>query len=576
MANNITVVHKVKVKKFRGLRNLEIDLGKRLTVICGKNGTSKSTILGVIAQIFSFRRDYSKSPAEILSFKTLTGENFKSKFQDHFRFSETFDTAGSMDVEISLYDGAEKAEKNPTLALYAYQDRAKARPVVRGNTKINGASSSRNVTHPVIYLSLNRLMPITLRTSYVKRDVEYLQNNIDEFRALNNQLLNKEGISVVTATEGTIKSAVVHGDDYDQESVSAGEDNVGQLLQALFSFKKLKEEYPDYHGGVLLIDEADAGLFPAAQIQFIDILAKQAKALDLQVVLTSHSPTMIEYIHQMSSIDRQGNFKTIYLTDSLGPIRVAEDYSWARIHADLLIKTAGVGSGISLPKINVYFEDKEAVDFFDAVLTNQKIRKLLNPLKNITLGCTNYKQLIDKKIPEFYRNSLIVFDADVTGVDDVFNVVKLPGLLPPDQLLFDFLYKLPADDPFWANNPHFFTKPVFIKISQPIIARLKLTAADGQDFDLLTKIKAVKTDGGKERTRDFFKNFYKTPEIQSVVTGGVKFNPFRLWSAQNNVQAEAFRLSFVKSLMGVLTRGVGINASSLIYINEEGKVCTTY
>ncbi|WP_421551542.1 AAA family ATPase [Pseudomonas yamanorum] len=576
MAKNITVVHKVKVNKFRGLEDVEIDLGKRLTVICGKNGTSKSTILGVIAQIFSFRKDYSKIPAEMLPFKTLTGDSFKSKFQEHFRFSEKFDVPGSMDVEIFLYDGAEMVEINPTLGLYASQDRSKARPVVRGNTKINGASSSRNVTHPVIYLSLNRLMPITLRSSYVRRDVEYLEANIDEFRALNNKLLNKEGISVVTATEGTIKSAVVHGDDYDQESVSAGEDNVGQLLQALFSFKKLKEEYPDYHGGVLLIDEADAGLFPAAQIQFIDILARQAKLLNLQVVLTSHSPTMIEYIHQLSSVDRQGNFKTIYLTDSLGPIRVAQDYSWARIHADLLIKTAGIGSGISLPKVNVYFEDKEAVDFFDAVFTNQKVRKLLSPLKNITLGCGNYKQLIEKKIPEFCRNSLIVFDADVIGVDDIFNVVKLPGLLPPDQLIFDFLYKLPATDSFWANNPKFFTRSVFTRVAQPIIARLNITAADGTDFDLLTKIKAVKGDGGKERTRDFFKDFYKTDEIQSVVQGGVKFNPFRLWLAQNPLQAEAFRLSFVKSLMGVLTRGVGINASSLIYIDEEGKICTSY
>jgi AAA15 family ATPase/GTPase len=576
VAKNVTVVHKIKINKFRGLDGIEIGLGKRLTVICGKNGTSKSTILGVIAQIFSFRTDYSTVPAQTLPFKTLTGDNFKSKFQDHFRFSEKFDVPGSMDVEISLYDGAEQVEKKPTLGLYDSKDRSKARPVVRGNTKVNGASSSRNVTHPVIYLSLNRLMPITLRGLYVKRDVEFLEANIDEFRALNNKLLNKNGLSVVTATEGTIKSAVVHGDDYDQESVSAGEDNVGQLLQALFSFKKLKSEYPDYHGGVLLIDEADAGLFPAAQIQFIDILAKQAKLLDLQVVLTSHSPTMIESIHQLSELDREGNFKTIYLTDSFGSIRVGENYSWARIHADLLTKTAGGGSGVPLPKVNVYFEDKEAVDLFDAILTSVKVRKLLSPLRNITLGCGNYKQLIEKKIPEFYRNSVIVFDADVDGVDDIFNVVKLPGLLPPDQLLFDFLYKLPADDSFWMDNNCFFTKKVFTQIAHPIVTRLNITAADGVVFDLGSKVRSFKDASSKERTREVFKAFYKTDEIQALLKGGVKFNPFRMWVSRNAEAAEAFRNEFVRSLMGVLSRGIGINASSLIYFDESGKVRTTY
>ncbi|MCV4777503.1 AAA family ATPase, partial [Escherichia coli] len=72
--------------------------------------------------------------------------------------------------------------------------------------------------------------------------------------------------SSVTATKGTIDSMVVHGDNYDHQSVSVGEDNVGQLIQAIFSFKRLKETYSDYHGGILLIDEADAGLFPAAQL----------------------------------------------------------------------------------------------------------------------------------------------------------------------------------------------------------------------------------------------------------------------------------------------------------------------
>ncbi|MDT1827834.1 ATP-binding protein, partial [Acinetobacter baumannii] len=86
----------------------------------------------------------------------------------------------------------------------------------------------------------------------------------------------------------------VHGNNYDHESVSVGEDNTGQILMALFSFQKLKEEYVDYHGGILLIDEIDAGLFPAAQVELIKILESFAKRLNLQIIFTTHSPIVIQ------------------------------------------------------------------------------------------------------------------------------------------------------------------------------------------------------------------------------------------------------------------------------------------
>ena len=56
MSKNITSIKKLNVLKFRALNNLDINLGQRVTVICGKNGTAKSTILGLLAQIFGFEK----------------------------------------------------------------------------------------------------------------------------------------------------------------------------------------------------------------------------------------------------------------------------------------------------------------------------------------------------------------------------------------------------------------------------------------------------------------------------------------------------------------------------------------
>ena len=84
-----TQLKKLIIEKFRALNNVEVEFGDAITVICGKNGTSKSSILGIAAQIFSFDKDYVKD--EPISYKQITGLPFKSKYRDHFRISQTFD-----------------------------------------------------------------------------------------------------------------------------------------------------------------------------------------------------------------------------------------------------------------------------------------------------------------------------------------------------------------------------------------------------------------------------------------------------------------------------------------------------
>lgn len=568
MANQITKLNKLQVIKFRGLKDVNIEFGSKLTVICGKNGTSKSTILGIVAQIFSFSKDQSKKPVTILTnYKTLTNRSFKSAFNEHFRLSEEYDTAGSMDVKISLYDAnVNKHLDKLTLGLYGYKDRVKARPIVRGNDGIPGANQSRNVTHPVIYLSLARLLPITLRTDYATRDVQYISDNSEEIRVMNNQLLLKTTGSTVTATKGVIDSMVVHSDNYDHESVSVGEDNVGQIIQAIFSFKRLKETYPDYHGGILLIDEADAGLFPAAQYELIKILTKAAKQYDLQIIMTSHSPLIIEDIYNRSKQDDK-SFKTIYLTDTYGDIKTRNNLSWPDINADLHVQTVKIDEDLNLPKANVYFEDREGFDFFKQLIIDRKINKIINPLGNINISCSAILDLMARKIPEFTSKSLIVLDGDVAN-DNGDNAKKakkeknlclLPHILPPDQMIFEFLYNLPPDDDYWENRNRF-TKPVFNKIATEIVTTLKLGKAP---INLLDEINAFKK--GKQGIlgviRKLFKDFAHAPEFRSMVDGPVKYNPYRYWVTKNSAISDQYKFDFVKSLKLVMTTGHGVDSA---------------
>lgn len=553
-----TLLKSMTVKNFRNMKEISFEFGERITVISGKNGTAKSTILGLVAQIFNFDKDVIKN--NTLNFKTLDNKPFKSQFSEHFRLSNNFDKPGEMDVRYNVFDAYFNKDINDLrLTMTATQGRSH-RAVVRNNLPTpHSNNTSRNVTHPVIYLSLKRLLPIPERENDKVNNIDYLQQNVEEFTSCCNEIIGKATGSNITSTTGLVDSSVVHDNNYDHQSVSTGEDNVGQIVQALFSFKKLKEDYTDYHGGILIIDEVDAALFPYSQNKIIDTLLHFSKLYDIQVIVSTHSPIIIEKVFNKSQVKKQ-YFRNIFLTAVFGKLEVKDDYGWRNIYNDLMIKTNDISEDLKLPIVNVYFEDGEAVALFNRLIKSRKVKKIINILDEVSMGCGNYITLMNKNIPEFKNKSIIVFDADVKekiGNSIYPNIVFLPSSQPPDRLLFYFLYSLKADDKFWNNNIQF-TKEVFFTCNNvtKIISRLSLDEfTTFEDFD--RKVSLDLNDQDKNELRNIFKHFYKDEKIQSLFKK-VKTNPFEYYLKLNPSIREGFENDFVEKLLKVLTDGLGV------------------
>lgn len=567
-----TKLKKITIEKFRALNNVDVEFGDYITVICGKNGTSKSSILGIAAQIFSFEKDYVTG-ANLRPYKQISGKGFKSKYSEHIRISERFDVPGSLSASILLHEGYTDQVASANLELMTRTDdetkKILPRPVIRKNSTATG-NTSRNFTHPVIFLSLKRLYPIADR-DYKAIDFDYLKAHEPEFIALTNELLNRSSTQA-TGTHGTITSAVSHADNYDHESVSAGEDNAGQIIMALLSFKKLKAEYADYKGGLLLIDEADAGLFPTAQINLLKIFDRECRKLDLQVVMTSHSPVMIEYAYEQSQHAHSKKFKTVYLSNTYGDVKVIQDWSWAKISADIHTRTVKAGSTTILPSINVYFEDKEAEDLFVALVNRQPLKKWLTQMTGIKMGSPNYVYLLDRKVPEFSVNSVICLDEDARDKlkgKDFKTVVILPGNLPPDQLIFEHLYNLPSDDAFWQNNLQF-SRDVFTNTAgREVIRELSIK---GAKVDLKERLAAYQ---GNKVKRDIFKNFYNSEEIQSLVSASVRpSNAWNHWVKMNPTATNVFLEAFRGVLYGVMKNGYAVDDAKLSALEVKLKKVT--
>jgi len=577
-----TYLKNITIEKFRALKNVKVEFGDYITVICGKNGTSKSSILGIAAQIFSFEKDYAKD--EALSFRQIAGGTFKSQYKEHFRFSKTFDIPGSMIVNIELHDGYTNQAATAILELMkrsvldGTEPKALPRPVIRNNSIASG-NTSRNFTHPVIFLSLKRLYPIADRT-YKINDFDYLEKNKREFISLTNELLNRSS-SHATGTVGTINSAVAHGQNYDHESVSAGEDNAGQIILALMSFKRLKEEYFDYKGGLLLIDEADAGLFPTAQRNLLKILERECKSLNLQVVMTTHSPVLIEYSFEESQRPYGKRYRTIYLSNTYGDVQVMQDWSWAQISADINTKTIATSFDTFLPKVNVYFEDKEAADFLAALMNRQPIKNFTIPMLDVNMGCGNYLEMIRKKVPEFSEKSVICLDSDAVSLVKgkcPKTVVILPGALPPDQLIFEHLYNLPANHDFWVNTL-LFTREVFTNSAAEVI---RVLAINGSTVEIEERVsvfqsdKLAKDQGDKAtKVRDIFKRFYKNAEFQMLLSSGMKpYNPWKHWVKSNPEASNTFLENFKNALHDVMKDGYAVDTAKLAALVLKLKKCS--
>ncbi|EXI62812.1 hypothetical protein MHD_06720 [Mannheimia granulomatis] len=569
-----TVLKTMHIQNFRNLQDVEIEFGTRITVISGKNGTAKSTILGLIAQVFNFDKDYVKNTD--LNYQTLNGKKFKSDFSEHFRLSEKYDRPGDMNVGYQVYDAYFGQEiPNLRLGLYDYKDR-KHRTVVRNNLPTPySKNTSRNVTHPVIYLNLKRLYPIAERDESVV-DNGYLIQYKDEFISVCSEIIGKSNNSITSTKGSIINSSVVHGDTYDHKSVSAGEDNIGQIVQALFSFKKLSEDYTDYHGGLLIIDEIDAGLFPFAQDKIIDKLQYYARTYNVQIIVTSHSPIIIEKIFDKSK-NNPKEFKNIFLSQAHGVLEIKKDYQWTDIYADLFITTKVKSGNIVFPEVNVYFEDGEAYDFFNRLVTSRKIKKVIKMLKDVSMGCDNYHYLISKNIPEFEHKSIIVLDGDEAKSDKkkhkkTFstqkNIATLPTIQPPDRLLFKFLFELPPNDDFWHNTLGF-TKEVFFNTgpAQAIINRLKLTNDNIYNFDHI--VEQDLNDQTKGGLREMFKTFYKDERLQQMIANKSTC-PFAYFLRKNPNYVQEFNRKFIECLKYVLQYGFGEQKSKIeSYFNVQ-------
>lgn len=453
------IINKVHIEKFRGFTDVNFSLGSYVTLIAGQNGTQKSTLLGILSQTFTIpSKDHSFSDE-----KPLIGGSYRSSFADKFKLSPERDLAGSHEWTLFFHD-SELHEDIGEDGGFTVESIPRTANSIRFWQKGTREAGSGYIQLPVLYLSLKRLIPIAEAGKVQEKDIQLTAEEQSWFtKHYKKVLISRDNLQTIDYIEGPSKNTLgVSTEHYDWQSNSAGQDNLGKILLAILSFKRLKANHPEeYQGGILAIDEIDATLYPGSQVQLLELLASISSKDKIQIIATTHSLQMLEKLSELKRMRGRGKqFNTVYLTKQDNKILAEETPSFEDILHNLNVS---LGNSEEVKTISVYTEDVECIQFAKAILQGNKFHLKYEPL---TMGCNNYLELGRKKVPSFqHPNSIVVLDGDVRnklpkGPATLKNYICLPGELNPESLLADFLEALPDAHPFWKQKKSHYSHQV--------------------------------------------------------------------------------------------------------------------
>ena len=442
------MLDRIDITDFRAFKNQSILLGSNVTVISGRNSTGKSTVLGMLGNSGELKKGIAT---------TYWGTQFRSEFSEIFKGSEKYDLSE---------DGNETNDYRHFRTTWQTIKTGKRFRIIpyRSDETIK---TNAKFELPIIYLGLSRLFPIG------EANGDGIRKNSTKFKSdehkkwflgaykdiLSLPFDNITDVSNYTISESDKKHGVgINTEKYDYLTNSAGQDNLGQILLSMLSFRHLKElGILHKFQGLLLIDEVDSTLHPSAQNRLLDFMIKETKAIGYQIVFTTHSTSLLKYISLKTEYNKseRNSIELYYMTNANRTLEIKRNINYCEIEFDLMVQ-----SMVQNPhKIKVYSEDEENRWFIKSLLS--KYMPYIE-LLDVAIGCNSLLTLF-KGDPAYFGNMLLSFDGDVkdSDIDKLIgkplrektnNIIKLPGTVRPEQIIYEYLCQLPPEHPYLSRT----------------------------------------------------------------------------------------------------------------------------
>lgn len=382
----------IEIDNIRGWEGQRIRFPFPIVAISGENGSGKSTIIQACAA--AYQKYKSKGSVK------QKGTKYASDF-----FPTTFwDDISNASVKFGYTEGKEVKEGS-----------------IRKHTERWKGNVERPI-RPVQFLDLSRIVPISGRTGYAKiaksTHTEASAELFDQDRLgrLSNILGHKyEQAKMAIASVDLERPIPVLGrtkSAYSGYHQGQGETTIAELIQA---------DLPMY--GLILIDEIESSLHPRAQRRLIRDLATVCRERELQIILTTHSPYVLEELPKEARLQ-------IFEQDGERQAMIGVSPEFALSHMD----------DISHPECEIYVEDEAAKTLLTEMLS-QRDRDLGSRLLITTFGAASvgYQlgQMVEGK--RWPRPVGVFLDGDCAPGA---GCCILPGDDAPERVVFEALAEI--------------------------------------------------------------------------------------------------------------------------------------
>ena len=491
-------INKIKINKFRAYKSeFNLEFKKGVTLISGQNGIGKSTILALLV-----------NSSELKSYKTIDNQPYRGDFKDIILFDSIADAAVlSSDTdekpsstisfserpndvnypqEVTYRSTLQKRQINKVTYKKITDKSVDQRDLyIKEVTKAEekrfrfiphkdkNKTNEAKIEWPVLYLGMSRTYPTGEGKSAVKNTLpDNIQDDItQEYQEIMSLKLSPDAnLKMENITLDKIfKNAGIVTNDYSSISNSSGQNDLSKILLAVKSFEKLSLDLAEnYHGGLLAIDEVDVTLHPAAQNRLLDFLIKKSQELNLQIVCTTHSVTLLEHASYLNHYKKPVNIS--YLTADFSDDHVVSSISNPDVDffrnnlSDIYVSN----TLISEP-VNVFTEDSVAQWFV----------KELMKFKDSSIGVNDFN-FIDTDMDwqhlsklaanggQKFKNMIFLLDADVISDEKNYekfkeitnlspsgiegeNIFFIPGNDSIEKMMWCYIKTLPADDRFFTS-----------------------------------------------------------------------------------------------------------------------------
>ncbi len=521
----------IKIKHFRKIDNLTINLGDKITVFSGINGVGKSNIMSLIAMAFGKKATRIAGGNFFPHFDEyfiITEEEFNQQSENKYEAYLKISTKnGIIQKRLGLKNDIDEGRGIRTLprATNFFTPNKTVKYVEKETKKNFNIGDSGRIPIPTIFISLSRLFPMgetKLKEKSINVNNEIIKEGIiKKYIEWYNRVLplsidiNKYKVSNIKKVVNANGRIHVELKESDARTESVGEDNLGTIITALVDFFYLKEKQNnDYTGGILCIDEIDASLHPSAQIRLLELLDELSDELQLQILITTHSISILERIIKKQNRDID-NYKLVYILDPKTP-RIKDNIkSIDDIKADMYDEDTYYN-----PIVKVYCEDENTKFIFEQLIKILSKEEGFNlpeyKIFSMSLGHNQLENLRD--FDKYFESVIMLVDGDakrknkgnvlnkylnndIKGLNSrelKENIISLPSFLAPESYYYFILTEILNDKLFWQQ-----------------LSRLNLRN-DYTSYKLEGLLKEVDLDVDKNINNDKLKDYFSGKNLERI------------------------------------------------------------